>query len=143
MRRNFKEWVAAGLILGFAPLHGAHAGDRPAVAKTSSSAALRRDGQAGQAFAVTRSTGATTGQYSFPSVSPLASKAAMVRSESEIGNQRVSQSTVSRRAIEAGPATTPSERKTLTFFRLNSKFGDVLVQPVFGGVNGAQLSLGF
>jgi len=36
------------------------------------------------------------------------------------------------------------KRKTITFFRFhNSKLGDVSVQPVVGGVNGAQLSFGF
>jgi hypothetical protein len=35
------------------------------------------------------------------------------------------------------------EHKSLTFFRLNPKFGDVSVQPVVGGVNGAQVSVGF
>lgn len=35
------------------------------------------------------------------------------------------------------------ERKSVTFFRLNPKFGDVSVQPVVGGVNGAQVSVGF
>jgi hypothetical protein len=37
----------------------------------------------------------------------------------------------------------PQERKTITFFRLNPKLGDVSVQPVVGGVNGAQLLVGF
>ena len=42
-----------------------------------------------------------------------------------------------------GPSTAPRERKSLTFFRLDPKFGDVSVQPVVGGVNGAQVSMGF
>ena len=41
-------------------------------------------------------------------------------------------------------ATTPGgERKTLTLFHFNSKFGRVGVQPLFGSVKGAQFSLGF
>jgi len=44
---------------------------------------------------------------------------------------------------ETGPATSPRERKSVTFFRLDPKLGDVAVQPVIGGVNGAQLSVGF
>jgi hypothetical protein len=40
-------------------------------------------------------------------------------------------------------ATPRRERKGITFFRLNPKFGDVSVQPVIGGVNGAQVSVGF
>ena len=37
----------------------------------------------------------------------------------------------------------PHERKVITLFHFNSQFGDVAVQPVFGRVNGAQLSIGF
>ena len=43
-----------------------------------------------------------------------------------------------------GNATAPaSEHKRLTLFHINSRFGDIAVQPVMGQVNGAQLSLGF
>ncbi len=35
------------------------------------------------------------------------------------------------------------ERKPLTLFRFDSRFGEVAVRPVIGKVNGAQLSLGF
>jgi len=44
---------------------------------------------------------------------------------------------------EKGPAPPPAERKNVTLFRLNPKLGDVSVQPVVGGVNGAQLLVGF
>lgn len=37
----------------------------------------------------------------------------------------------------------PREHKAITLFHFNSQFGDVRVQPVFGRVNGAQLSVGF
>ncbi len=37
----------------------------------------------------------------------------------------------------------PREHKPITLLQFNSKFGDVKVQPVFGRVNGAQVSLGF
>jgi len=43
---------------------------------------------------------------------------------------------------ESSQAAHP-QHKTLTFFRLNPKLGDISVQPVVGGVNGAQLSIGF
>ena len=45
-----------------------------------------------------------------------------------------------KRGNAAAPA---SEHKQLTLFHINSKFGDIAVQPVMGQVNGAQLSLGF
>jgi hypothetical protein len=42
-----------------------------------------------------------------------------------------------------GPATPVSERKSVKFFQMSSRLGDVSVQPVMGGVNGAQVSVGF
>jgi len=45
------------------------------------------------------------------------------------------------RALES---TARPERKTITLFRFSTrKLGEVSVQPVVGGVNGAQLSIGF
>jgi hypothetical protein len=35
------------------------------------------------------------------------------------------------------------DRKMLTLFHFNSRFGDVAVQPVFNGMKGLQLSVGF
>jgi hypothetical protein len=47
------------------------------------------------------------------------------------------------KTAESQPASRP-ERKTITLFRFTtSKLGEVSVQPVVGGVNGAQLSVGF
>ena len=37
----------------------------------------------------------------------------------------------------------PREHKPITLFHFNSQFGEVAVRPVFGRVNGAQLSVGF
>jgi hypothetical protein len=53
-------------------------------------------------------------------------------------------STRAQTAKEPDRNEATSKRKTITFFRFgNSKGGEVSVQPVFGGVNGAQLSIGF
>ena len=50
----------------------------------------------------------------------------------------------SRRDNRGGNSAAPtSEHRRLTLFHINSKFGDIAVQPVMGQVNGAQLSLGF
>jgi hypothetical protein len=68
------------------------------------------------------------GEFSFVPVTPLGMEVKGPRSE--VGSAK-------------GPGTPPRERKSLTFFRLDPKFGDVSVQPVVGGVNGAQVSLGF
>jgi hypothetical protein len=45
-----------------------------------------------------------------------------------------------RKEDEPTPAR---ERKSVTFFRFDSKLGNVAVQPVIGSVKGAQFSLGF
>ena len=69
------------------------------------------------------------GEFSFLPVTPLRQEARDQRPE--VGSAR------------QGPSTTPRERKSITFFRLNPKLGDVSVQPVVGGVNGAQVAVGF
>ena len=68
------------------------------------------------------------GEISFAPVSPLSAETRNQRADAGSGS---------------GPKTAPRERKSVTFFRLDPKFGDVSVQPVVGGVNGAQVSLGF
>ena len=72
------------------------------------------------------------GEFSFVPVTPL-------RPDPPSSHNR---GTTARQG-ENGPATPPRERKSITFFRLDPKLGDVSVQPVIGGVNGAQLSVGF
>jgi hypothetical protein len=67
------------------------------------------------------------GEFTFSPVSPLESRA---RSQVQSVNE------------EKAP-TSARERRNVTFFRLDSKFGDISVQPVVGGVNGAQLSMGY
>jgi hypothetical protein len=52
-------------------------------------------------------------------------------------------SRVKRDLIEESAAVPSSERKQITLFHINSKFGDVAVQPVFGSIQGAQFSIGF
>lgn len=137
MRRNSIGWVALGAIVAFASLPGAKAGDRPTLEKGKASRALAELAQAQPNFhpATARLQGGTAPQYSFSPVSPFASKSA--------GNAPASRSAAADRTRQAGPATTPTERKPITFFRLDPKFGDVSLRPVVGGVNGAQVSLGF
>ena len=72
------------------------------------------------------------GEFSFLPVTPLRTDPPSPRDRGTTARQG-----------EQGPATPPRERKSITFFRLDPKFGDVAVQPVVGGVNGAQLSVGF
>jgi hypothetical protein len=69
------------------------------------------------------------GEFSFSPVSPLQARA---RAQVPSGNEEKEKAPTSSR-----------ERRNVTFFRLDPKFGDVSVQPVVGGVNGAQLSVGY
>jgi hypothetical protein len=39
--------------------------------------------------------------------------------------------------------TPAKERKKITLFRFNPKFGDISVQPVLGEIKGAQICVGF
>jgi hypothetical protein len=79
------------------------------------------------------SPNATSGEFHFVPVTPLRAGAG---EQSSLGpNEGVPK--------ERGPTTPPAERKNITLFRLDSKLGDVSVQPVVGGVNGAQLLVGF
>jgi hypothetical protein len=73
------------------------------------------------------------GDLPFFPVSPFEARAAHA-SEKALGDDQ---------QREKGPTTAPRERKGVTFFRFDSKVGAISVQPVVGGVNGAQLSLGF
>jgi len=72
--------------------------------------------------------GEVANEFSFLPANPLKSEVRGLKSEVEDA----------RRA-----PTPPRERKPVTFFRLGPKLGDISVQPVVGGVNGAQFSLGF
>ena len=146
MGRRFTECLALGLIVAFAPLQGAQAGERHAVAKAQASAAMMSGAGSSVHPAAAKLHNETTALYSFTPVNAMLTRGT-------VGNERSSRNGAMNQtptyaqgfgaARRAGPATAPAERKTLTFFRLNSKFGAVSVQPVVGGVNGAQLSLGF
>jgi hypothetical protein len=138
MGRNFISWVELGVAAGLA-LQPAHAGDRKAaVARHAESsthslifAAQARssgDNRAGTSMKVQG-----RGDLPFVAVSPF---------ESRLPRAGAKASTSDDKQKEKGP-TTPRERKSITFFRLDPKFGDISVQPVVGGVNGAQLSVGF
>jgi hypothetical protein len=72
----------------------------------------------------------TRGEFSFVPVTPLGTEAGDLRQGDGVPKEK-------------GPATPPAARKNITLFRLDPKLGDVSVQPVVGGVNGAQLSVGF
>ena len=77
-----------------------------------------------------------------PAMNPTANPSARPGSSSSVGLFETGySSSVERSASEREKET--HERKPLTLFRFNSKFGEVAVRPVIGKVNGAQFSLGF
>src|ERR1051326_2872544 len=145
MGRNLMGWWAAGLILGLVLPQLAQAGERSAIAQ-----AKARQEAAVMSFharsnihpvmaAAVRSGGPR--EYSFSAVSPLGAKA--IRSQTQVGTGQRPTDAKAVAGQEHGPATAPTGRKTGRLFRLNPRLGDVSVQPVVGGVNGAQLSVGF
>jgi hypothetical protein len=131
-----------GIAVGLA-LEPAHAGDRKSAARHAETInrsvvfavqarSLRAD------VPQTMRSGVTSqrGEFSFSPVSPLETRA---RSQVHPATRRADSGNEER---EKGP-TSPRERRNVTFFRLDPKFGDISVQPVVGGVNGAQLSVGY
>jgi hypothetical protein len=144
MGRNFISWVGLGVAMGLA-LQPAHAGDRKSVAVTTYHAAAAASARNFVFAAQVRSSGDDHGGGSimkvqgrgdlpfFP-VTPL---------ESRLPRSGTAASTSDDQQKEKGPTTPPHERKSITLFRFDSKLGNVSVQPVVGGVNGAQLSVGF
>jgi hypothetical protein len=127
-------WVAAGLAL-----QPAHARDRKASVRPAETftrgvvfAARARSSVSADVPQTMRSGSVTSrrSEFSFSPVTPLESRASRARPQVQSGNE------------EKGP-TSPRERRNVTFFRLDPKFGDISVQPVVGGVNGAQFSVGY
>jgi hypothetical protein len=138
MARNLITCVGLFMVAGFT-VQPAHAGDRKADLSHPGVAAhhlvfavqARSSGDNNVAARSVRVQG--RGDLPFLSVSPFESR--LTRFDNRSSAAGTSQK-------EKGP-TTPAERKTITLFRLDPKFGDVSVQPVVGGVNGAQVAVGF
>ena len=75
----------------------------------------------------------TQAELPFLSVSPFETRSLRVSDKVAPGDNRQKEKETNSRP----------ERKTITLFRFDSKVGSVAVQPVVGGVNGAQFSVGF
>lgn len=127
--------VAAGLAL-----QPAHAGDRKQLSVRHAETSIQRVVFAAQARSTGDSYGGRIikaqgrGEFSFSPVSPL---------ESRLSRSQVAGAFPSTTRERGKRPVSQGERKNVTFFRLDPKFGDVSVQPVMGGVNGAQLSVGY
>lgn len=139
MGGNFVRWLGFGVAVGIA-FQPALAGERKEptshrVASATTSSARHSDfggpmRSSGNNHAAVLTNVSGRGELAFNQVTPLESRAAV--SGEKASRQRDEQK-------GSGP-TTPHERKTVTLLRFNP---NVAVQPIFGGVNGAQLSVGF
>jgi hypothetical protein len=143
MGRNFIRWWGVLAAAGMA-VQPAEAGDRktapvPVAATHHAGGSVHSVVFAAQARASADNPAARSmnvagrGDLPFGSVSPFEARLSRA-------GDRVSATEEARN--ESGPARR-RERSSITFFRFGSKLGEVSVQPVVGGVNGAQLSLGF
>ena len=125
MGRNLVGSCGLLVAIGLACLP-AHAGDRKSG---------RRGQEAAEEIFVPRKTHTVTLQYETVGASAVRPFEARY---STSANQRPARDRERRNADAQA-----REHKPLTLFHLNSKFGDIAVQPVMGQVNGAQFSLGF
>jgi hypothetical protein len=136
MGRDFVRLLGLGVAVGIA-FQPALAGERKEatthrVAAAASSARHSDFGGSMRSSGNNHTTAAMKvpghGELAFFQVTPFESRAAGAGTSHQREEQKGS-----------GP-TTPHERKTITLLRFNP---NVAVQPIFGGVNGAQLSVGF
>jgi hypothetical protein len=64
----------------------------------------------------------------------------LTNSDSKFARSRSEHTTTKEKESAPTPAR---ERKKITLFRFDPKFGDISVQPVLGQINGAQVCVGF
>jgi hypothetical protein len=136
MGGNFVRWLGLGVAVGIA-LQPAQAGDRknPTIQRVAMLA--RGSNFGGQMRSLGNSHVAAPmkmqgrGELAFVQVTPFESRSAAMSEKTSRPREELKGS---------GPTTAPRERRTITLLRLNP---NISVQPVVGGVNGAQLSVGF
>ena len=136
MGRDLVKWLGLGVAVGMG-LQPAQAGERKSATlqRTSTTSARSSDfgGQIrspGNNHVAASTKIQARGELAFFQVTAFESRLAAVSEKTS--RQREEQKPI-------GP-TTPSERRTITLMRFNP---NISVQPVIGGVNGAQLSVGF
>ena len=128
MGRNLRScgWLVAAAVFALQP---AQAGDRKAGSGGNSGASAPKAIFAAQS-GPSRGSSAITGKVQRPGELSVLPVRVLMASTSD--NDQAERRSIPRQ-----------QRKGITFFRLAPKFGDVSVQPVIGGVNGAQISVGF
>ena len=138
MGGNFVRWLGLGVAVGIA-LQPAQAGERKSAIIQHSAVATRGSNFGGQMRSLGNNHVAAPmkmqgrGELAFVQVRPFESRSAGVSVGEKASRQREEQK-------GSGPTTAPRERRTITLLRLNP---NISVQPVVGGVNGAQVSVGF
>ena len=125
MGRNLVGSCGLIIAIGLA-CQPAHAGDRKSAGRVHDVA---------KEMFVVREAHAASLRYETPGATIVRPFEARYSTSTDRGSSKDN-----KRGNAAAPA---SEHKQLTLFHINSKFGDIAVQPVMGQVNGAQLSLGF
>jgi hypothetical protein len=136
MGGNFVRWLGLGVAVGMG-LQPAQAGDRKnatfqrvaMVAHGSSFGGQMRSLGNNHVAAPMKMQG--RGELAFVQFTPFELRSAGVGEKTSRPREEQKGS---------GPTTAPRERRTITLLRLNP---NISVQPVVGGVNGAQLSVGF
>jgi hypothetical protein len=136
MRRIFIGLAGLGLAVGIG-LQPAQAGERKSAIIQHAAVSARGSDFGGHMRSLGNNHVAAPmrmqqrGELAFVQVSPFESRSAG-------GGEKASRPREEQKA--SGPTTAPRERRTITLLRFNP---NVSVQPVVGGVNGAQLSVGF
>lgn len=138
MRGDFIRWLGFGVAVGMA-FQSAQAGERKSASATFHRAAISARGS--DVGGHVRSLGNNSiaapmktqgrGEHALFQVTPFESRSAGA-------GEKVSRQREEQRG--SGPTTAPRERRPITLLRFNP---NISVQPVIGGVNGAQLSVGF
>lgn len=136
MGGNFVRWLGLGVTLGIA-LQPAQAGERRNAIIQRVALSARSSNFGGQMRSLGNNQVAAPmkiqgrGELAFVQVRPFESRSLAPAEKTSRPREEQKGS---------GPATAPRERRAITLLRLNP---NISVEPVVGGVNGAQVSVGF
>jgi hypothetical protein len=139
MGPNLRNWWGLGVAAAVLAVPSAQAGDRkPGAAREATpvaahhmTAPLRPTVAADVHVPVSKAE--KPGEVAYVPVRPLEARLVVSENKGATGD----------RARSEQPSGRGAEHRGVTLFRVNPKFGDISVRPVFGGVNGAQVSVGF
>jgi hypothetical protein len=136
MGGNFVRWLGLGVAVGIG-LQPAQAGERKSATIQHAAGSAHSHAFGGQMRSSSNNHMAAPmkmqqrGELAFVQVTPFELRSAGV-------GEKTSRPREEQKA--SGPTTAPRERRAITLLRFNP---NISVQPIIGGVNGAQLSVGF